>query len=129
MLPAVDTNFLAERGFDHTVQEDGGMTCVLFPGWRVPQGYRQTQTDLLLRLAPGYPDLPPDMWWCSPRLELVNGALPEATEHTEVYFGRNWQRWSRHFNQPGMWRSGVDSLESYLARIRTEMLRSAGRAA
>lgn len=129
MLPVVDTNFLAERRLSHSVHEDGGMICVLFPDWRVPEGYRQTHTDLLLRLSSGYPDVPPDMWWCSPALVLLSGALAQATEVTEQHLGRSWQRWSRHFNQPGLWRSGVDGLESYLARIRREMLVSAGRAA
>lgn len=129
MLPAVDVNYLTERGLRHFVQQDGGMICVLFPDWRVPEGYRQTHTDLLLRLSPGYPDVPPDMWWCDPGLVLLNGSLPQATEVTEQHLGRNWQRWSRHFNQPGLWRSGIDTLESYLARIRAEMRRSAGKAA
>lgn len=129
MLPAVDTNFLTERGLRHSVQEDGGMICVLFPDWRVPAGYQQAQTDLLLRLAPLYPDVPPDMWWCSPALVRLDGTLPQATEVTEHYLGRSWQRWSRHFLQPGHWQPGVDSLESYLARIRAEMTRSVGRAA
>ncbi|MGW1341370.1 E2/UBC family protein [Kribbella sp. NPDC002412] len=129
MLPASDTTYLADRGLNHTVQEDGGMICVQFPSWRVPEGYRQTETDLLLRLSPGYPDVPPDMWWCDPALILLDGSQAQATEVREQYFGRNWQRWSRHFVQPGQWRSGVDGLESYLARIRGEMTRSARRTA
>jgi hypothetical protein len=129
MLPTSDTNFLADRGLSHSVQEDGGMICVLFPNRRVPEGYRQAETDLLLRLSPGYPDVPPDMWWCDPALVLLDGSQAQATEVRERYFGRNWQRWSRHFVQPGQWRSGVDGLESYLARIRGEMTRSARRTA
>lgn len=129
MLPTVDTQFLEERGLRHSVQVDGGMTCVLLPDWKIPAGYRQTEADLLLRLAPGYPDVPPDMWWCSPALTLTDGSLPQAAEVTEQYLGRSWQRWSRHFSSPAQWRSGVDGLESYLARVRGEMLRSAGRAA
>jgi len=129
MLPTSDANFLADRDLNHSVQEDGGMICVLFPSWRVPAGYQVAETDLLLRLSPGYPDVPPDMWWCDPALVLLDGSQPQATEVREQYFGRNWQRWSRHFVQPGQWRSGVDGLESYLARIRGEMTRSARRTA
>jgi hypothetical protein len=124
MLPQADMNHLAERGLEHSVQTDSGMTCVVLPNWEVPPGYQQTHTDLLLRLAPGYPDVPPDMWWCSPALTFANGAQPQATEVTETYLGRSWQRWSRHFPQPSHWRSGVDGLESYLARVRAEMARS-----
>jgi hypothetical protein len=127
MLPTVDTAVLDERGHRYTVQTDNGMICVLFPEWHVPEGYRQAHTDLLLRLAPGYPDVPPDMWWCDPALVLLDGSLPQATEVTEHYLGRSWQRWSRHFNQPAQWRSGIDTLESYLARVRAEVARSVRR--
>lgn len=125
MLPPSDIDFLAERCLTYTVQADGGLTCVVIHDWQVPTGYQQSKTDLLLRLPPGYPDLAPDMWWCNPPLVLTNGGAPEATQVTEHYLGRPWQRWSRHL-PPGVWRSGIDGLESYLARVRAEVARSAG---
>lgn len=128
MLPPHDMAFLADRAIAHTIQPERGMICVVIQSWPVPPGYQQAETDLLLRLASGYPDVPPDMWWCDPALVLVNGKRPQATESTEAYLGRNWQRWSRHF-QPNQWQSHLDGLESYLARVRGEMIRSARRAA
>lgn len=125
MLPTVDIDYLTTRYSGHSIVEDAGMICVLIPEWKVPAGYQQDRTDLLLRLSPGYPDVAPDMWWCSPGLVLSNGGAPEATQVTEQYLGRAWQRWSRHFLQPGQWRSGVDSLESYFVKIKAEMIRSA----
>jgi hypothetical protein len=120
--------FLTDREVAHTIHQEKGMICVVLQSWPVPPGYQQAETDLLLRLASGYPDVPPDMWWCDPALVLVNGTKPQATESTEVYLGRNWQRWSRHF-RPNQWQSHLDGLESYLARVRGEMIRSARRAA
>jgi hypothetical protein len=100
------------------------MTCVVFPGWALPPGYDRASADLLVRLPAGYPDLPPDMWWFDPAVKLPNGSTPPATQATEGYLGRQWQRWSRHF-QAGQWKSGIDGLESYLALIRQELLRCA----
>jgi len=128
MLPSDDTAFLSDRKITHTLHQEGGMTCVVLLLWPVPPGYNQTETDLLLRLAAGYPDVPPDMWWCAPPLILADGTRPQATEVTEPYLGRTWQRWSRHF-QANQWQSHVDGLESYLARVRGEVVRSARRAA
>jgi E2/UBC family protein E len=128
MLPSDDTAFLNDRKITHTLHQEGGMICVVLRSWPVPSGYGQTETDLLLRLAPGYPDVPPDMWWCDPPLILADGTRPQATEVTESYLGRTWQRWSRHF-QTNQWQSHVDGLESYLARVRGEIARSARRAA
>lgn len=104
------------------------MTCVVIKSWRLPVGYDRTESDLLVRLPAGFPDVAPDMWWLAPAVKLAGGAVVQATELTEVHVGREWQRWSRHF-QPGQWRSGIDGLESYLALIQGELIRCAGSAA
>lgn len=124
-LPQADVTCLVERGHDYTVQVEASMTCVVIKNYVPPKGYNQEQVDLLLRLNPGFPDVPPDMWWFSPPLLLANGRHVQATEVTETHLGKAWQRWSRHLGQ-GQWRSGIDSLESFLALIRQELQRSVG---
>lgn len=120
MLPSIDQDYLKARAFGSTVSVDGGMICILIPSFPLPTGFTASSSDLLLRLSPGYPDVPPDMWWFSPAIVRVDSLTIPATECQEFHFGRTWQRWSRHLN-PGQWRSGVDSLESYLAVIRNEL--------
>lgn len=123
-LPQADVTCLAERGIEYSVSAEANMTCVLFSGYRLPAGYDRVASDLLLRLKPGFPDVPPDMWWFNPAIRLAGGRVVPATEVTERHLGRDWQRWSRHFNA-GQWRSGIDSLESFLALIRRELERCA----
>ena len=122
-LPPSDTAFLAERDIDHQVVGDAGMTCVVLPSWPLPQGFDRDSSDLLIRLHPGYPDVAPDMWWFAPGVHLASGAALPRTNVVETYFGRKWQRWSRHLND-GQWRSGIDGLESFLALIRQDLERS-----
>lgn len=124
-LPSVDQSYLSDRVAQHTVTADGGMICVLVRGFRLPNGFDHTEADLLLRLSPGYPDVPPDMWWFDPPVALASGKAIPATDVRESHLGRTWQRWSRHFAQ-GQWRSGVDSLETFLALIHRELRREAG---
>jgi hypothetical protein len=121
-LPQADLACLSERGTQFQVTTEANMVCVVLASYPLPAGYDQTQSDLLLRLSPGYPDVPPDMWWFSPAVKLANGRTVRATESTEHHLGRMWQRWSRHFNQ-GQWKSGVDCLETFLALIRKELER------
>src|SRR5579859_932604 len=116
-LPESDLAYLDDRKLKYSVQSEGGMTCVVIEGYRLPDGYHPAQSDLLLRLSPGYPDVPPDMWWFNPPVRLVTGASIPATEQMESHLGRTWQRWSRHFNS-GQWKSGIDSLQSFMALIR-----------
>ena len=101
------------------------MTCVLIQGFQLPAGLDRSAADLLIRLSAGYPDVPPDMWWFDPAVKLATGAQIPATEVQEVYFGRRWQRWSRHLTKE-QWRTGVDSLESYVALIQRELYRAGG---
>lgn len=127
-LPVHDVDHLKERRPNHNVASEANMTCVVLPKYELPAGYDHSHSDLLLRLHPGYPDVPPDMWWFDPPVKLPDGRFPQATECMEHHLGRTWQRWSRHFNN-GQWRSGIDTLESFLALIRKELERCAMRTA
>lgn len=123
-LPQADIVCLTERGIEYSVSSEANMTCIVFPSYGLPCGYDRPASDLLVRLNPGFPDVPPDMWWFNPAIRLANGRVVQATEVMERHLGRDWQRWSRHFNA-GQWRSGIDSLESFLALIRRELERCA----
>lgn len=127
MLPPIDTDFLAAGVPGHTVTVEADMVCVVIPDLPMPPGLTVPASTLLLRLSPGYPDVPPDMWWFDPPVKRSGGGEIPATQAFERHLGREWQRWSRHLSA-GQWRSGIDSLESYLAIVRRE-LQSAARAA
>ncbi len=93
------------------------MTCVVIEGFVVPEGLTPRATTLLLRLPAGFPDSPPDMFWCDPPLRLSNGSYPRAAENMEPYLNRIWQRFSRHLAS-GSWRPGQDNLRTWLAIVR-----------
>ena len=123
LLPQRDIGYLNDRSASHAIATEGGMTCIVIPHWPLPIGLDHDTTDILLRLSPGYPDVPPDMWWFSPSVRLSNGQALPASDVFEMYLGRRWQRWSRHFRE-GQWQSGIDGLESYVALIRQDLERS-----
>ena len=124
MLPADDRAYLADRfpGFSETVE--GGMLCVVLPGFPLPDGLTPDRADLLLRLAPGYPEVQPDMWWFEPAALRADGKAIPATRVTEHYFGKQWQRWSRHL-EPHQWRPGVDSIQTFLALVKKDLAAAA----
>ena len=121
-LPELDIAYLSERGIAHEIAVDSGMTCVVMPQWPLPKGFDRDASDLLVRLGPGYPDVQPDMWWFDPPVHMADGQELPATNVVEIYVGRRWQRWSRHFNRR-QWQSGIDGLESFLALIRQDLER------
>ena len=128
MLPQNDLDCLAERAPGHSLSSEAGMICVLIPDFPLGPGFDRPTADLLLRLAAGYPDVAPDMWWFHPLVRRTDGAAIPATQSMERHLGREWQRWSRHL-QPGQWRSGIDSIESYLAIVRRELTLAARKVA
>lgn len=128
MLPDSDARYLADRGIEHAVAVEANMTCVVFPGFSLPTGFDRAQSDLLIRLSPGYPDVPPDMWWFDPPIRRLDGRGIPATESIELHLGRRWQRWSRHL-VGGQWRAGIDGLESFLALVRKELAKAVSAAA
>ena len=122
-LPQRDRDFLADAQITYREFTDGMINIELtrFP---LPPGYQVSEANVLLRLAPAYPDAPPDMWWIEPHLTRVDGRAIPATELTETHDGRAWQRWSRHLDG-NSWRPGIDGLESYIRVLRTDLVSAA----
>ena len=121
-LPGSDIAYLSGLGVEHQIEAEAGMICLVLRGWPLPAGFNRSSVDVLVRLRPGYPDVAPDMWWFSPPVLTADGAALPRTNKSESYLGRQWQRWSRHFDA-GQWRSGIDGLESYFALIRNDLER------
>lgn len=124
LLPSADQAFVERAAPGATIEVESGMTCVVIPEFALPAGFTDAAADLLIRLGPGYPDVPPDMWWFSPAVGRADGTPIAATQVTEAILGRSWQRWSRHFT-PGAWRTGTDTLESYVALVKSELAKAA----
>lgn len=120
MLPPDERAYLAKQFPAAEVRVDGNVLCVVFPGFSLPGGLAPMRADLLLRLAPGYPDVPPDMWWFHPAVQRIDGQAIPATRVVENHLGRTWQRWSRHLT-PDQWRPGVDSVQTFLAILRRDL--------
>jgi hypothetical protein len=133
MLPQSEIDLLdrmvAEGEIDaYRTELEGGMTCVVLQGFRLRHGFNLASTDMLLRLPPGFPDAAPDMFWCDPPVRRSDGAILPQSDLPEHYLGRQWQRFSRHLN-PGEWRPGVDSIDSFIVLIRKTLNQGLGLAA
>lgn len=95
-----------------------GWTTIVLAGYRLPDGLAPSTIELLIHLAPQFPDIPPDMFWAIPDVRLAStGAYPPAADQRQSFLGRDWQRFSRHL-APGAWQVGVDDLGTWLAAIR-----------
>lgn len=118
LLPELDREYLGEKGFDFEITPESGNLKLTIRSFQFP-GYVPETADLLVIIPAGYPNAQLDMFWTHPDVKLRSGAWPQNAEHHEDHAGRTWQRWSRHNTQG--WRSGVDSLRTFLAAVRKEI--------
>lgn len=123
-LPPRDVEYLAGRGISYEDGSQPGQAGLVLKGIPVPDGkFDAASVDILILLPPGYPDCPPDMFYCMPWLKLRSaGRYPRAADQPHPFRGEPWQRWSRHNNA---WRPGVDGIHTMVKRIELALAEAA----
>lgn len=117
LLPEIDRDFLHRKENSFEIIPEGGQILLIFKDYSFPPFYTPPVADLLIVIPSGYPNAPLDMFWTSPDVKLANGSYPKTADQHHQFNGKIWQRWSRH----GTWRSGIDSLKTFLASVRKEI--------
>ncbi|ENH9289511.1 multiubiquitin domain-containing protein [Salmonella enterica] len=123
-LPPRDVEYLTSRNISY---EDGTEGChkgIMLKSLQLPaQKFNSSAVDVLVLLPPGYPDCPPDMFYCFPWLKLgQTGCDPRAASVAHAFRGQSWQRWSRHNNA---WRPGIDGIHTMVKRIELALAEAA----
>ena len=95
---------------------ESGKRGVIVEGYPLPEGYSPDRVELMVILPPDYPAGKIDMFYFDPPVARQDGIAIGALT-TESYFGRNWQRWSRHYQ----WNPGADSLVSHIEYVRNQL--------
>ena len=92
------------------------VTWVIFPEYKIPEGYNVRVAKAAIRLNPAYPDADIDMVYFAPALALTSG---KAIKNLTPYQLDNtqYQQWSRHRTTQNPWRPGVDSICSHMIQV------------
>ena len=122
MLPQ-DERHLDDLGLRWETLVDVGRRWLMLRNYPVPPGYRVSVTDIAIEVPVSYPGAQLDMFYCSPPLALLSGAMIEQTQHTETVTGLPFQRWSRH--RP--WDTARDTLATHLALVDESLRREVER--
>lgn len=97
----------------------------IFTNHVLPAGvYDAAQCDVLVVIPPNYNQDGNDMFWTYPYLRRTNGVpipavMPPGGGDNRSQNGREYCRWSRHWNPQGkrVWRPGHDDIISIYRRI------------
>jgi hypothetical protein len=122
MLPQ-DERHLDDLGLRWETLVDAGRRWLILRNYPVSPGYRVSVTDIAIEVPVSYPGAQLDMFYCSPPLALMSGAMIEQTQHTETVTGMPFQRWSRH--RP--WDAARDTLATHLALVDESLRREVER--
>lgn len=119
-LPEFDRDYLTEKGYTFEEKVESNQNYLIIRNWSLPKDqYNVEQSDLLILIPGGYPDVKPDMWYFCPAILLKpENRYANATNYMQTILGEKWQRWSRHSND---WRSGIDGMRTYLQRVQTAL--------
>ena len=85
---------------------------VICKALEVPSHWKPTHVDLLVRVREGYPITPLDMFYVDPPLSTADGSTPARAGTGYRFLGRNWQRFSWHYDRA--WDPNHDTLLSHL---------------
>jgi len=114
---------LKDRGLSYHEREQ--QRFFLFTDLRLPAGMYATPTcDVLVEIPPNYNQAGNDMFWTHPRLYRADGkVIPQVLDlgggDNRICDGREFSRWSRHWNPSGKgaWRPGKDDIVSIYRRV------------
>lgn len=106
------------RAFPAATIDVGSCTLTLAEH-RLPPGWSQRRTDVLVAIGLSYPAGQPDNICVRPDLTLAGGRLPGNSQGIRIHAGRPWLQLSYHVN-PADWRPQADpgagsNLAEYLA--------------
>ncbi len=72
IVPAPDRRYLEDHDLQPEVIIENDQKGLVFPSYPLPDGkFNLAETDILILLPAGYPDAPPDMFFCDPPVLLV----------------------------------------------------------
>ncbi len=123
-LPSRDKIYLNEHNIPFEEVVDGPKRGVVLKTYNAPlDNYNENNVDALIILPPGYPDIPPDMFYLFPWLrDTKRNTYPHCADQPLQFAGRNWQRWSRHNKS---WRPGIDGIWTMLKRVDRAIMEAA----
>lgn len=85
-----------------TVEVGLGFQWIIVKAIPLPEGWNQADTDVLIKMRPGYPTTPPDNFYADGSLRLAEGDKPGNAPREETIDGQSWLLFSYHV-EGGSW--------------------------
>jgi len=107
-------DMLSASGFSVTRGSHGSQHAIYIADYRLPAGWSQPTTRLLLLLPRSFPFGKPDMFWVEAQVTLQGGAIPHQAHVIQEIDGYRWRRFSWHL---ASWHPAKDNILTFLAFV------------
>ena len=115
-LAEEDLECLAALAIPWETVAENASKWIIFPEYRIPEGYNHRVASTALRIPPLYPDEQIDMVYFFPALALTSSrAIKQLTPFP--LDGKQFQQWSRHRTTANPWRPGLDNICTHLLQV------------
>ena len=106
-----------------TVESDPDISWIVVKNVQLPDGWNRDQTDILIKIPPGYPTTQPDNFFVDSTLRLSNDQKPNRAPQEESIGSRDWLMFSFHLDGSGEWQPEAEienghNLLTYLEGIK-----------
>jgi len=93
-----DKQYLIDNGYKYEAHELGNRTLLIVKDYKVSSVYDKEVVDVLIQIPTGYPNVQLDMFWVYPHVKIKDtGSYPPQADYPQEFFGKQWQRFSRHY--------------------------------
>ena len=97
-LPDEDTVYLESLGKKWEIETDSQDRMLIIYSFDLPEGYDKKSSDLMILIPSNYPFAELNMFYLFPGVQRKDDRpIPQLAQ--ETHGGREWQRWSRHYER------------------------------
>lgn len=116
-LPDDDVGFLENefKGKWQTIISDTERGIIV-KKYSLSEGYNQSEVEMMILIPQDYPMAALDMFYLLPGIAKTNGSDIKALNNEE-HFGKQWQRWSRHYT----WEAGIHNIATHFHSIKDSL--------
>lgn len=117
-LPEEDVQYLDSLGLEWEAVQEGNARGVVLYGFLMPTPFQPEKLNLKIKIPQDYTSgAALDMFFTDVHVTRTDGKGIERLTESEIFDGKKWWQWSRHYPQNTKWRPGVNTLATHLSYV------------
>lgn len=117
-LSEEDVQYLDGLGLEWEAIQEGNARGVVLYGFLMPSPFQPEKLNLKIKMPSEYTSgAALDMFFTDVQVTRTDGKEIKKLTESNVFDGKKWWQWSRHYPDNVKWRPGVNTLATHLSYI------------